>query len=61
MKDISKDAVYHNKKFGPCFGGGLDIAIIGNPLKENKLFTVQDSYDYKGDDMALSKYNPDYI
>ena len=29
------DAVYHDKNTGPCFGGGRDIAIDRNPIKEN--------------------------
>ena len=50
------DAVYHHKESGPCFGYGRDIAIDGNPLKENKLFTYQNSFDYKGDKQSLSEY-----
>ena len=56
LKSIKKIAVYHNKDSGPCFGGGCDIGIKGNPLKENKLYTNHFSYDYKGDYNALSEY-----
>ena len=50
-------AVYHNINSGPCFGGGRDIAIDNNPLKENTIYTNQDSYDYKGDNYSLSEYH----
>ena len=33
-----------------------DIGIEGNPLKENTLYTYQDSFDYKGDKQSLSEY-----
>ena len=46
-------AVYHDKNSGPCFGRGRDIAIDGNPIKENTLYTCQCSYDYKGDNYSL--------
>ena len=50
------NAVYHYKESGPCFGGGRDIAIDGNPLKENTLYTRQScSFDYKGI-QSLSEY-----
>ena len=49
-------AVYHQRDSGPCFGGGRDIAIDGNPLKENTLYNTQYSFDYKGDILALSEY-----
>ena len=42
---------------GPCFGNGHDIAINHNPIKENTLYTRQCSYDYKGDNYALSEYD----
>ena len=48
-------AVYHDKNSGPCFGDGRDIAIDGNPIIENKLYTYQNSYDYKGDSHSLSE------
>ena len=51
------DAVYHDKNTGPCFGGGRDIAIDRNPIKENSLFTYPGTYDYKGDNNALSEYD----
>ena len=46
-------------KFRSCFGIGRDIAIENNPINENNLYTFQTSYDYKGDNLALSesKYN----
>ena len=56
LKDSDEGAVCHNKNRGPCFGGGCDIGIKGNPIKENKLYTNQISYDYKGDSNALSEY-----
>ena len=48
-------AVYHYKEKGPCFGKGHDIGIEGNPIKENKLYTYQSSFDYKGDKQPLSE------
>ena len=56
LKDGDYASVFHGKINGPCFGGGRDIAIDGNPLKENKLYTRQYSYDYKYDENALSEY-----
>ena len=50
-------AIYHNKDSGPFFGFGRDIAIDGNPIKQNSLYTCQNSFDYKGDKNALSEYN----
>ena len=50
-------AVRHNSKSGPCFGIGHDIGIIGNPIKENTLYTYQASYDYKEGKQSLSEYN----
>ena len=52
-----KNAVYHDKDSGPCFGRGCDFNIEGNPIKENTLYTYQTSYDYKGDSKALSEYD----
>ena len=47
------DAVYHDK--------GRDIAIDGNPLKENTLYTRQScSFDYKGI-QSLSEYQSYYL
>ena len=51
------DSVLHNENYGPCFGLGPDIAIIGNPIEENALYTNQCSYNYKGEDFPLSEYN----
>ena len=53
----NRTAVYHNKKYGPCFGEGFDIGIEGNPIKEEKLYTYQTScYNYKGINNSLSEY-----
>ena len=52
-----RNAVYHNKDSGPCFGGGRDIAIDKNPIKEKTLHTCQVCYDYKGDKYSLSEYD----
>ena len=52
----SDNAVYHDINSGPCFGGGRDIALDGNPIKENKLYTLECSYDYQGDIHPLSEY-----
>jgi len=51
------NAVFHDKSKGPCFGLGFDIGIEGNPLIENKLYTYQKSFDYKGGKNSLSEYN----
>ena len=51
-----RNAVYHHKERGPCFGEGYDIGIEGNPIKENKLYTTKCSFDYKGDKQSLSEY-----
>ena len=57
-----KFAVLHSINNGPCFGCGFDVGIEGNPIKENKLYTCQCSYDYKGDNHALSEYeNPNKL
>ena len=55
LKSINEVAVIHSSNFGPCFGKGKDIGIIGNPLKENKLYTNQKSYNYKEDNNSLSE------
>ena len=52
----SDNAVYHDINSGPCFGGGRDIALDGNPIKENKLYTLECSYNYQGDIHPLSEY-----
>ena len=56
LKDKGSQAVCHRKECGPCFGGGFDIGIVGNQIKEKKLYTFQYSYDYKGDNQSLSEY-----
>ena len=60
LKDGDYASVFHGKINGPCFGGGRDIAIDGNPLKENKLYTRQYSYDYKDYENCLSEYQSPY-
>ena len=45
LKENNK-AVFHSKNNGPCFGYGPDIGIIGNPINEKKLHTIQSSFDY---------------
>ena len=58
LKRKDSTAVYHFNASGPCFGG-CDIRIEGNPIKEEKLYTFQYSYDYKGGNQSLSEYiNP---
>ena len=56
LKDSKRDAVYHDKLNGPCFGHGHDIGIIGNPFNEYNLYTYPDSFDYKGDNQLLSEF-----
>ena len=57
LKNSSNDAVFHSKNYDPCFGGGHDIGIIGNPLKANNIYTYQgiSSFDYKGGINSLSE------
>ena len=57
LKEADVNALYHYKYSGPCFGGGRDIAIDRNPIKERTLYSTQNSYDYKGDQQALSECN----
>ena len=60
LKNGGRNSVCHSKNNGPCFGEGFDIGIIGNPIKENTLYTYQEgSYDYKGDKYSLSEYEYD--
>ena len=56
LKNKETIAVYHHCQNGPCFGYGNDIGIVGNPIKENKLFTCQCSFNYKGGNQPLSEY-----
>ena len=56
LKNNGENAVYHHNETGPCFGSGYDIGIEGNPIKENKLFTFQCSFEYKGGNQSLSEY-----
>ena len=52
---FSDHAVYHSKNYGPCFGSGHDIGIIGNPFKANNIYTYQNSFDYNGGINSLSE------
>ena len=56
-----ENAVYHDINAGPCFGGGRDIALDGNPIKNNNLYTLECSYDYQGDIHPLSEYKDNNI
>ena len=56
-EDDKNRAVYHDKDSGPCFGGGRDICINGNPINGNNLYTYKSSYDYKEDNQFLSEYD----
>ena len=53
-------AVYHNRNYGPCFGLGFDIGIMGNPIIDNAIKTFKNSYNYHGDYNNLSEYNYPY-
>ena len=53
-------AVYHNRNYGPCFGLGFDIGIMGNPIINNAIKTYKNSYNYHGDYNNLSEYNYPY-
>ena len=57
--NVNSNAIYHYKNSGPSFGGGRDIALDGNPLKQKTLYTryVGNSFDYKNDNLALSEYD----
>ena len=57
LENSDSAAVYHKKERGPWFGGGHDIGIMGNQLKENQLYTNQYSYHYKGYSKTLSEYD----
>ena len=46
-KDTNK-AILHSIDYHPCFWEVHYISIDGNPLKENKLYLNQHSYNYKG-------------
>ena len=54
--EMINSAVYHDRYSGPCFGEGFDIGIIGDPIKLNNLCTYQSSYNYQGDENALSEF-----
>ena len=63
LKSISR-AVYHHENCGPCFWWS-DIEILDNPMKEYKLRSIPNNYDYNGDIYPLSEsdysYNIGYI
>ena len=57
LKNGGYRAVHHFKDYGPCFGDGHDIGIVGNPIKINTLYTYKsDSFYYKGYKNSLSEY-----
>jgi len=63
----NKKAVYHHKNGGPCFGNEncSDIYILDHCI-ENKNFLTNESstyssYNYNGDNNALSESNGSYI
>ena len=47
LKEFDKNAVYHYKDYGPCFGYKPDIGIMGNPLIEKKLRLSHWKHDSK--------------
>ena len=56
LKNGGYRAVHHFKDYGPCFGDGHDIGIVGNPIKINTLYTYKsDSFYYKGYKNSLSE------
>jgi len=57
IRNDSKTAIRCKKEWGPCFGGGKDIGIMGNPIEEKVLKTHQASYSYNGEMDALSEVN----
>ena len=57
LKNKNEKAVYHDEKYGPCFGFLDEIAIKGNSIKEKILVTIQFYFYYKEDKQALSEYN----
>jgi hypothetical protein len=57
IRNDSKAAIRCKKEWGPCFGGGKDIGIMGNPIKDKVLKTRQASYSYNGEMDALSEVN----
>ena len=52
-------AVYHQEDYGPQFGWS-DIIIAGNPIKEYKLLSFPNDYDYNGDIHPLSESDYSY-
>ena len=57
IRNDSKAAIRCKKEWGPCFGGGKDIGITGNPIEEKVLKTHQASYSYNGEMDGLSEVN----
>ena len=57
IRNDSKTAIRCKKEWGPCFGGGKDIGIMGNQIEEKVLKTHQASYSYNGEMDALSEVN----
>ena len=49
LKDEYYAAVYHDEKYGPCFGDLDDISIDGNPIKEKCLVILRFNFNYNGD------------
>ena len=49
------NAVYHALHNGPFFGYGPDIGITGNPIKESKLHTMKNTFNYKEDKAPFSE------
>jgi len=54
LKKNSFYAVCHYIDRGPCFGSH-DISIFDDPIRQDKLRTSQNNFDYKGDKNALSE------
>ena len=61
LKSQDSMAVFQDEGYGPCFGYLDDIVIKGNPIKEQCLRTNPFSFDYKGDEQALSESNNNLI
>ena len=59
LKSIGYYAVYHNENYGPCFGWS-DIEILENPIKEYKLRSIPDDFEYKGDKHPISESDNSY-
>ena len=55
LKKSDLRAVSHCMQSGPCFGGGRDIAIDNNPIKEKTFYTYPSSFEYNSADNCLSE------